>query len=247
MRDPARPAVVALSLLALSLAASEPALARSRAAHDVALSPEAPLDEPALPPPASLPSDYDDSALLDDLPSIPATELGVWIVSSGDNKGLPYLIVDKPSAQVLVYDGAGVLEGSAPALLGIAQGDDTAPGIGHMELSNIPMNERTTPAGRFVASLGPADGMDEVLWVDVDSALSLHAVITSNPKEHRLQRLSSPSPEQRRISHGCINVPTRFYKDVIDKTFAGTKGIVYIVPDTKPLEQVFPALASAGF
>jgi hypothetical protein len=162
------------------------------------------------------------------------------IVASGDNAGLPFLIVDKPGAEVFVFDASGQLLGAAPALLGIALGDDTAPGIGDEALSKIPLDERTTPAGRFLARLGPSKGIRNVLWVDFASALSLHAVITTYPEEQRPQRLRSAFPDDRRITHGCINVPVKFYKDVVRKTFAGTQGVVYILPDTKPLDEVFP-------
>jgi hypothetical protein len=64
-------------------------------------------------------------------------------------------------------------------------------------------------------------------------------VITTNPAEHRLQRLAAASPLQHRISYGCINVPAAFYDAVVDPAFARTSGIVYILPETRPIEQVF--------
>ena len=175
-------------------------------------------------------------------PSATVERMSAWVLASGDNHGLPYLIIDKPGAEVFAYDAQGLPLGEAPVLLGVAKGDDTTPGVGDIALGQIPMDERTTPAGRFVARIGPATDMPEVLWVDYDSALSLHPVITSNPKERRLQRLHSASLDERRISHGCINVPTRFYEDVVHPAFNNSPGIVYILPDTKPVDEVFPAL-----
>jgi hypothetical protein len=93
-----------------------------------------------------------------------------------------------------------------------------------------------------VASLGRDLGDKDVLWVDYSSGVALHRVITTNPREHRLQRLASPSPRDRRISYGCINVPAAFYDTVIDPAFAASNGVVYILPETRPIEQVF-----AGF
>lgn len=257
MRDPVRPSLAILAALSLGVMMAGPAAARTARAEPVAdplASIEATLSEPAADPtveatlsePVADPA-IDISADPGVLPSIAVTELSDWVIASGDNKGMPFLIVDKPDAEVLVYDADGAMIGSAPALLGIARGDDTAPGVGDEALSKIPMDERTTAAGRFVAHLGPSSDLGEVLWVDYDSGLSLHAVITSNPKERRLQRLSSPSIDERRISHGCINVPAAFYKNVVDKTFAGAGGVVYILPDTKPLDTVFPSLAAADF
>jgi hypothetical protein len=156
---------------------------------------------------------------------------------------MPLLIIDKPAAEAFVFDASGQLLGSAPALLGSALGDDSAPGVGDRELSEIPMDDRTTPAGRFVAHIGPAEGFRSVLWVDFATATSLHAVITNYPQERRLERLKSPNPDDRRITHGCINVPAAFYRDVVLRNFADTTGVVYILPDTKSVDQVFPSFA----
>src|SRR5674476_1663356 len=62
---------------------------------------------------------------------------------------------------------------SARALLGSALGDDSVPGIGDRKLSSIRPEERTTPAGRFVAALGLNLGGAEILWVDYDGAVSM--------------------------------------------------------------------------
>src|SRR5680860_844652 len=48
-----------------------------------------------------------------------------WVVDSGDNRSLPFAIVDKKDAKVFVFDADGRLHGAAPALLGLARGDDT--------------------------------------------------------------------------------------------------------------------------
>ena len=130
--------------------------------------------------------------------------------------------------------------------MGLGRGDDSAPGIGTREISKIPPKERTTPAGRFVASFGKARGEENVLWVDYESAVSLHAVISASPKEHRVARLRSPTPDDNRITYGCINVPTAFYKEVVLAAFKGATGVVYVLPETKPLEEVFPAYRSQG-
>ncbi len=135
--------------------------------------------------------------------------------------------------------------GQSEALLGFAQGDDSIPGIGDRALEAIRPEERTTPAGRFVASYGPADGQADVFWVDYATAISLHPVPTGKPQERRLQRLRSPSPQDNRITYGCINVPAAFYASVVKTTFRGRKGVVYVLPETRLFAEVFPA-AMAG-
>ena len=89
-----------------------------------------------------------------------------WVVDSGDNSGMPFVIVDKIDAKVFVFYTDGRLRGAAPVLLGLAQGDDSIPGIGDRKLSDIRPEERTTPAGRFVAALGYNYNGKDVLWVD---------------------------------------------------------------------------------
>lgn len=167
-----------------------------------------------------------------------ARKVADWVVTARDNRGLPFVVIDKVAAKVFVFDAAGQIRGAAPALLGLGRGDDSVPGIGQRKLATIRPEERTTPAGRFQASLG-SDFEQDILWVDYDSSLSLHRVITGNPKDRRHARLASPSPSDNRISYGCINVPAHFYDAVVAPAFKGTVGIVYILPETRPLEAVF--------
>jgi len=158
------------------------------------------------------------------------------------------VIIDKVAAKVFVYRPDGQLRGSGPALLGFARGDNSTPGVGDREMSSIKPSERTTPAGRFVASFGTAAGKRKVLWVDYPTAISMHPVVTDHPAERRPQRLASATPKDNRITYGCINVSPAFYDRVVRRAFAGTFGIVYILPEKEPLEEVFPTyrlLASA--
>ncbi len=173
-------------------------------------------------------------------------ELADWVVDSGDSAGLPFVIVDKSNAYVFVFDAAGRILGAAPALLGVARGDDTVPGIGDREYSDMPPETRTTPAGRFVATRGMSTRGEDVVWVDYEAGVSLHRVITTRPQERRLERLATPTPRDNRISYGCINVPARFYETVVSPTFADTDGIVYVLPETRPARELFGARAAAG-
>jgi len=100
-------------------------------------------------------------------------------------------------------------------------------------------SERTTPAGRFVAQPGKNAGHEDVLWVDYDAAVSMHRVRATNPAEHRLERLASPTPKDNRISYGCINMPVKFFEQTLWPTFGKRGGIVYVLPEKKSLEQVF--------
>jgi hypothetical protein len=168
-----------------------------------------------------------------------AHQIADWIVDAADNQGLPFVVVDKIDAKIFVFDADGRIRGAAPALLGLARGDHSVPGIGDRELSDMPPETRTTPAGRFVAALGMDTRGEDVLWVDYEAAVSLHRVLTTKPEERRLQRLATPTPLDNRISYGCINVPARFYETVVSPVFTGTKGIVYVLPEIQSAREVF--------
>ena len=177
----------------------------------------------------------------DEPASVSARQTANWVVDSGDNLGMPFMIVDKAQARVLLFDANGQLSGAASALLGLAVGDDSVPGIGSRKLSSIRPEERTTPAGRFVVSLGRNLKGKEILWVDYENAISLHRVATGNAKERRAERLASANIHDKRISYGCINVPVEFFDQLVSPVFKGTNGIVYVLPETRENHTAFAA------
>jgi hypothetical protein len=184
------------------------------------------------------------AAAVDQLPhgqevSDTVIELAGWVVATSDSQGYPFVIMDKAAAQILVFGGDGRLRGAAPGLFGSAIGDHTAPGVAGVALREIPGRDRTTPAGRFIGGFGPSIDAGRVLWVDYDSAVSMHPTATGVPAEKRAERLASPSPDDNRITHGCINVSPEFYEQVVRPTFE-KGGVFYILPDTAPLAEVFP-------
>jgi hypothetical protein len=168
-----------------------------------------------------------------------ARHVADWVIDARDNRGLPFVIVDKVDAKVYVFYADGRLRATAPVLLGSAVGDDSVPGIGERPLSSIRPEERTTPAGRFVADLDKNLHGKQMLWVDYDSAISLHPVVTSKAEERRAERLASSSTLDNRISYGCINVPADFFKTVVSAAFTKTSGIVYVLPETRSPQEVF--------
>ncbi len=171
-------------------------------------------------------------------------ELAGWVVATNDSQGYPFAIMDKAAAQILVFGGDGRLRGAAPGLFGSAVGDHTAPGIAGLALREIPGRDRTTPAGRFVGGYGPSIDAGRVLWVDYESAVSIHPTATGVPAERRAERLSSPEPDDNRVTHGCINVEPGFYEMVVRPTFE-QGGVFYILPDEVPLAEAFPEFAQS--
>lgn len=171
-----------------------------------------------------------------------ATRVIAWVAAERDNAGLPYVVIDKQTASLFLFNADGTFVGQVPVLIGVGVGDDSSPGVGAKSLAEIGPAERTTPAGRFYAKFGLAFGRQRVLWVDYADSVALHAVITTNKKERRVARLLSPTPDDNRITFGCINVGTRFYDKTLGPLFRKKGGIVYILPDTRPLDDVFPRL-----
>jgi hypothetical protein len=167
-----------------------------------------------------------------------AKDLNFIIRELQDNKGLPYVVVDKLEARVFVFDGRGALVASTAALLGLARGDHSVPGIGQRPLAQIRPGERTTPAGRFFAEPGRNATGEHVVWIDYDAALSLHRLRDGRDKRLN-QRLLSATPLDNRTSYGCVTVPVAFYESVIKPVFAASRGVVYILPETIPWRQAF--------
>jgi len=165
-------------------------------------------------------------------------QLARWVIDSGDNARLPFLLIDKVNARVFVFNPAGQLQGDAPALVGMGRGDRLlVPNTATME--QMPPKVRITPAGRFVSRLAIDSHGEELLVLDYEASISLHAVVKGTPEERRAERLNSPSSRDNRISFGCINVPTAFYAKIVSPAFTGTKGIVYVLPETSPASALF--------
>lgn len=173
-------------------------------------------------------------------PSPEVRELANWVADSRDNGKNSFVIVDKKNARVFVFDPQAHLKSAAPAVLGAAHGDDTAPGIADKPLPQVKFEERTTPAGRFVAEVGESSSRGEdVVWVDYDAAVSMHRVI---PAKERLAALETPDPADNRLSYGCINLPKAFYETVLRPAVDQTGAVIYVLPETRGLKDTF-----AGF
>ncbi len=192
-------------------------------------------------PPAPKPAPAATAAPPLDVPSVDATKVINWVIATRDSGNEPFIVIDKVAAEMWVFDPTTKMRRRAPILIGSAKGDDTAPGLADLELSQIPASQRTTPAGRFPSRTGPAYGYKEVLWIDLTSNVALHPVVT-NTKEKRVQRLESATPTDNRITFGCINVDADFYNKFVSPLFGPAGGIVYIVPEKRALHEVFAGL-----
>ncbi|WP_454280979.1 hypothetical protein [Sphingomonas sp. Marseille-Q8236] len=176
-------------------------------------------------------------------PSPGVEQVIAWVNGSGDNRGLPWAVVDKTNAALFLFAPDGKPMAAVPVLIGIAPGDEASPGVGTKTLASLGPAEKTTPAGRYFAKFGLPVAGERVLWVDYATSVALHPIPKdASSKERRRERMLSPTPDDNRITFGCINVPQAFYSKQLRPTFRRKGGYVYILPDTKSLQEVFPRL-----
>ncbi len=169
-------------------------------------------------------------------PSVDVRQMANWVLTSHDNQQMSFVIVDKKGAKVYVFNAAGQLQAAAPALLGSAMGDDSVPGIGDKPLAQVLPEEKTTPAGRFIAEVGQSSTRGEdVVWVDYDAAVSMHRVLKL---PERLNSLASPTIDDNRMSFGCINLPSDFYEQAL-RPAADRGAVIYVLPETRTLRATF--------
>ena len=168
-----------------------------------------------------------------------ARRVAQWIVASGDNHGLTFAIVDKKDARLFVFEPGGRVIGATPALLGLAPGDHSLPGVGEKDPDLLKPFERTTPAGRFESEPGRNHTGEAIVWFDYDAALAIHRLRPGRTHAARTKRLASPTAAERRASLGCVVVPAPFYDSVVRPTLGRERGVVYVLPETRPVHEVF--------
>lgn len=172
-----------------------------------------------------------------------AQQLHDSILKAHDTGVRPFAIVDKKAARIYVFDARGRLRGESSALLGQAMGDDSAPDVGkHTQQGFVPPEERTTPAGRFVAQPGVNASGEHVIWVDYDAAFAIHRLRPGRSKHAREVRLASARPEEHRVSYGCVVVPVRFYEDVVQRWLGKGKAVVYVMPENGDASEMAGAM-----
>ena len=165
-----------------------------------------------------------------------------WVLATQDNQGKPFAIVDKKNAQIFVFESKGQLVGASPALLGLSIGDTDVSDIAHRQPTSLSTEERSTPAGRFLTEPGRNLNGEAVVWMDYAAKLAIHRLRPAAAHERRAARLASATPDDNRISLGCVIVSESFYDTVISPAFGRSHGVVYILPETRPVQHMFEAL-----
>ncbi|MGH6638082.1 MAG: hypothetical protein ACREBY_05680 [Polaromonas sp.] len=165
-----------------------------------------------------------------------------WVMDTWDNQGLPFVIVDKKSARIFVFEATGQLRGASPALLGLTPGDHSVPDMEQRQVASLRADERTTPAGRFVSEPGHNLRGEAIVWIDYAAKLAIHRLRPAPPEERRAERLASATPDDNRISIGCVVVPVSFYETVVGPALGKSYGVVYVLPETQPVQRMLGAL-----
>lgn len=168
-----------------------------------------------------------------------------WVASHADHQSLPFVIVDKKNAQAFVFGTDHKLKGATPVLLGLAVGDGGLTDMSGRAVSSLRPDERTTPAGRFAAEPGRNLQGEAIIWVDYAAKLAIHRLRPDLQHERRGQRLASGTVDDNRISMGCIVVPVAFYEKVIQPVLGKTRSVVYVLPETRPLQSLLGALQAS--
>ena len=183
-----------------------------------------------------------DSALPDPAAQAMAIEFAHAVIRHADAGGRAFGVVDKRAATLWIFDGRGQPLARTPVLVGQAVGDTAPADIGTRPLARVRPHEKITSAGRYITEPGSNTKAEDIVWLDYDAALSMHRV-RNVPGESRTQRLATPSVADNRISFGCINVPASFYDRYVDPLFSRQVGVVYVLPESRPLASLFPFAA----
>ncbi len=164
-----------------------------------------------------------------------------WVLAAADNEGLPFAVVDKRDARIYVFAADGRLIGAAAALLGWAVGDHAVADAALRNPGQLALDERTTPAGRFPSRPGRNDKGEPIVWIDYDASFAIHRLRPAPAQERRAARLASATPDDNRISLGCVVVAVDFYETVVGPSLGRGRGVVYVLPETRPARALFDA------
>jgi hypothetical protein len=162
-----------------------------------------------------------------------------WVSYTRNNQKRAFVVIDKKQAQMYVFDPQGKLKSRTPVLLGKAVGDTSAPGVGNKPMSQLKEEEKTTPAGRFLARPGKNNHGEDIIWIDYDAAVSMHRLRKVKEEERRFERMATEDSSDNRISNGCVNVPHKFYNSVLKPSVTKYGAFVYVLPETRTPQQLF--------
>lgn len=153
----------------------------------------------------------------------------IYLYQMTKNNKQNYLIVDKTQTLMYVIGGDGKMISKFPVLLGATKGELT--NLADPD-SNTAGEYATTPAGKYTLSRKGLSVTEEDLKLYDGKIISMNgghglAIHITYPLEiaSRTKALESQTPNDNRISWGCINISKEMWIKYIQDNFKGTESI----------------------
>lgn len=150
------------------------------------------------------------------------------IVNTSYASDVPTITVDKNAGTMSVYFPDTNLTITKPVLLGKVKSNT----LNMYSYDHPSKSDNITPAGTFKVIKMFSWRLNEPMMTFIrgKSAVSaIHPLWMGNPDQKRVERLKSLTPDDNKITGGCINVDSKFYYDVLDKLPDGV--ILTILPE----------------
>jgi hypothetical protein len=150
-----------------------------------------------------------------------------------------YIVIDKPSAEMYVFNSSNELITSMPVLLGKDKGEEP----NRADASSPIASHATTPAGKFqLGKIGITDvNKDDstlyqgrIISLLGSDNLALHMTYPGE-YEKRTKALNTPTLEDKRMSWGCINISPKNFDKYIKPYFNKGNQNLFITPDDPTL------------
>jgi hypothetical protein len=141
------------------------------------------------------------------------------------------LVADKKGGTLYVYNNETGQVIKNPALFGTNKGD-----VVDMNIYNSTKpSARKTPAGEYDLMQQFSLRLNEPILSFIRGTHkigAIHPLWMKNPNQQRPQRLKSETPDDNRITNGCINVDPDFFYKVLVKIPNDTRLIILTENDT---------------
>jgi hypothetical protein len=147
----------------------------------------------------------------------------------------PYILIDKPNATGYVIGADHRIQAKFPVLLGRERGDQ--PNTVNVRVDSPSSPGATTPSGMFRLSRARltekdfSEYNDNIFRLEGPGAGGNALHETWRGELHsREQALATPTPEDNRVSWGCVNISRAIFETHVKQLPSGT--IVWITPET---------------
>lgn len=145
-----------------------------------------------------------------------------------DDDKAPVIIADKKQATITVFYPETGAKITQPALFGKVKSN-----LLDMNVYDYPNKTNyVTPSGSFPLKKTYSWRLndDMMIYINGKNAVgAIHPLWMGNPDQKRIERLRSPTPDDNRITGGCINVDADFFYHTLNTLPDGT--LLIILPE----------------